>query len=64
MVAIARGMMSLPKILLFDEPSLGLAPQMVAKVFEIVRLLAQRGITILLVEQNVSDAWRSVTAVT
>jgi branched-chain amino acid transport system ATP-binding protein len=56
MVAMARGMMSLPKLLMFDEPSLGLSPLMVGKMFEIVRLLASRGITVLLVEQNVADS--------
>jgi branched-chain amino acid transport system ATP-binding protein len=44
--------MTRPKLLLLDEPSMGLAPLMVAKIFEIVRDIAQRGVTILLVEQN------------
>jgi branched-chain amino acid transport system ATP-binding protein len=52
MLAIARALMSEPKLLLLDEPSMGLAPQMVAKVFEIVREIAGQGVTILLVEQN------------
>lgn len=56
MVAIARGLMSVPKMLILDEPSLGLSPLMIEKVFDIVRELAARGITILLVEQNVQDA--------
>lgn len=56
MVAIARGMMSLPKLLMLDEPSLGLSPLMIDKVFDIVRMLVDRGITVLLVEQNVEDA--------
>ena len=52
MLAIARALMSEPKLLLLDEPSMGLAPLMVAKIFEIVRDIASRGVTILLVEQN------------
>jgi branched-chain amino acid transport system ATP-binding protein len=52
MLAIARALMSEPKLLLLDEPSMGLAPMMVAKIFEIVRDIAARGVTILLVEQN------------
>jgi branched-chain amino acid transport system ATP-binding protein len=52
MLAIARALMSEPKLLLLDEPSMGLAPLMVAKIFEIVRDISARGVTILLVEQN------------
>jgi branched-chain amino acid transport system ATP-binding protein len=52
MLAIARALMSEPRLLLLDEPSMGLAPLMVAKIFEIVRAVAARGVTILLVEQN------------
>jgi branched-chain amino acid transport system ATP-binding protein len=52
MLAIARAMMSRPRLLLLDEPSMGLAPLMVAKIFDIVREIAARGVTVLLVEQN------------
>jgi len=52
MLALARALMSAPKLLLLDEPSMGLAPMMVAKIFEIVREIAREGVTILLVEQN------------
>ncbi len=53
MVAIARGMMAKPKILMFDEPSLGLAPIVVSQVFDVVRQIAATGTTVLIVEQNV-----------
>jgi branched-chain amino acid transport system ATP-binding protein len=52
MLAIGRALMGRPKLLLLDEPSMGLAPLMVAKIFDIVREVAARGVTILLVEQN------------
>ncbi len=52
MLAIARGLMSDPKILLLDEPSLGLAPKIVKKVMKVVSKIREEGITILLVEQN------------
>jgi branched-chain amino acid transport system ATP-binding protein len=54
MLAIGRGMMSDPKLLLVDEPSFGLAPQLVANVFESLDVLIKTGVTILLVEQNVT----------
>lgn len=52
MLAIGRAMMSRPRLLLLDEPSMGLAPIMVQKIFEIIRRIAADGVTILLVEQN------------
>ena len=54
MLAIGRGIMSNPKVLLVDEPSLGLAPFLAHEVFQALSTLNQRGVTILLVEQNVS----------
>jgi branched-chain amino acid transport system ATP-binding protein len=52
-LAIARGLMSRPSLLMLDEPSLGLAPMLVAEIFELVAQLHETGVTILLVEQNV-----------
>ncbi|MCP4719911.1 MAG: ABC transporter ATP-binding protein [Desulfobacteraceae bacterium] len=54
MLAIGRGMMSDPKLILVDEPSFGLAPQLTANVFESLDVLIKTGVTILLVEQNVT----------
>jgi branched-chain amino acid transport system ATP-binding protein len=53
MCAIGRGLMALPKIMMFDEPSLGLSPILVQEVFEIAKRINKEGVTILLVEQNV-----------
>jgi branched-chain amino acid transport system ATP-binding protein len=53
MLAIGRGLMSRPRLCLLDEPSYGLAPLMVAEIFHIIRGLRDRGITVLLIEQNV-----------
>jgi len=53
MVAIARGLMADPKILIFDEPSLGLSPKLTIEVFSIINSLKEKGISMLLVEQNV-----------
>jgi branched-chain amino acid transport system ATP-binding protein len=52
MVAIARALMSRPKLLMLDEPSMGLAPMMVVKIFETIRDISAQGVSILLVEQN------------
>jgi branched-chain amino acid transport system ATP-binding protein len=52
MLAIARALMSRPKLLLLDEPSMGLAPLMVQKIFETIKAVAAEGVTLLLVEQN------------
>jgi branched-chain amino acid transport system ATP-binding protein len=52
MLAIARGLMARPELLMFDEPSMGLSPVMVEKVFRIIKEIHEQGITVLLVEQN------------
>jgi branched-chain amino acid transport system ATP-binding protein len=59
MLAIARALMSRPKLLLLDEPSMGLAPLMVEKIFEVIRAIAAEGVTLLLVEQNARLALES-----
>lgn len=56
MVAIARGLMARPRVLILDEPSLGLAPIVVREMFEIIQTINREGITILLVEQNVQQS--------
>jgi branched-chain amino acid transport system ATP-binding protein len=56
MLAMGRALMSRPKVLMLDEPSMGLSPIMVDKIFEVVRDVYARGVTILLVEQNASRA--------
>ncbi len=56
MCAIARGLMARPRLLMLDEPSLGLSPILLADVFATVRRIAAEGVTVLLVEQNVEQA--------
>ena len=56
MLAIARGLVSRPRLLMLDEPSLGLAPKMIAELFRLVRRIRDRGTAVLLVEQNVRQA--------
>jgi branched-chain amino acid transport system ATP-binding protein len=56
MVAIGRGLMSRPHVLMLDEPSLGLAPLLVDEVLDTVRKLKEEGLSVLLVEQNVREA--------
>ena len=58
MLAIGRALMAKPKLLLLDEPSLGLAPLMVEKIFEIIKKISEEGMTIMLVEQNANAALR------
>jgi len=52
MLAIARGLLSRPRLLLLDEPGMGLAPLLVQKIFDTIRTIAQEGMTLLLVAQN------------
>ncbi|MDR2518694.1 MAG: ABC transporter ATP-binding protein [Spirochaetaceae bacterium] len=56
MLAVARGLMASPKLLMLDEPSLGLAPLIAKMIFEIIREINQNGVTILLIEQNARSA--------
>ena len=58
MLAMARALMSRPKVLLLDEPSLGLAPLLVDRIFEVIAQLREQGVTVLLVEQNAYQALR------
>ena len=61
MLAIARGLMANPRLLLLDEPSLGLAPIVVRQMFEVIKTINAQGVTILLIEQNVNQALRVAT---
>ena len=56
MLAIGRGLMSLPKLLMLDEPSLGLAPLLVKEIFQVITEIKDKGATILLVEQNIKQS--------
>ena len=60
MCAIARGLMSKPKLLLLDEPSAGLAPVIVQRIFEVVHRIRGEGYTVLIVEQNVQQVLKIV----
>lgn len=61
MLAMARAILSKPKLLLLDEPSMGLSPIMTEKIFEVVREISKEGITVLLVEQNARLALQAAT---
>ena len=58
MVAIGRGLMGRPRLIMFDEPSLGLAPVLVQEIFDIIKRINGDGVAVLLVEQNVTQALR------
>jgi branched-chain amino acid transport system ATP-binding protein len=59
MLAIGRSLMSRPRLLLLDEPSMGLAPMLIAQIFEIIKQINSEGISVLLVEQNATQALRT-----
>ena len=59
MLAVGRGLMSRPKILMMDEPSLGLAPMVVQDIIKIIHTLNKEGMTVLLIEQNANAALRA-----
>ena len=59
MLAIGRALMSRPRLLLLDEPSMGLAPKLIAQIFEIIRRINSEGVSVLLVEQNATQALRT-----
>jgi len=59
MLAVARALMSRPKLMMMDEPSLGLAPMIVKSIFEIIREIRRQGVTILLIEQNANMALKT-----
>jgi branched-chain amino acid transport system ATP-binding protein len=61
MLAIGRALMGRPRLLLLDEPSMGLAPMMVQKIFEVIRMISAEGVTVLLVEQNASLALQAAS---
>ncbi len=56
MLAVGRGLMALPKMIMFDEPSLGLAPILVAEIFKIIELINKKGVTVLVTEQNTKQS--------
>lgn len=56
MLAIGRALMSKPSLLLLDEPTLGLAPLIIAQIFDIIRMIREEGVTVFLVEQNANKA--------
>jgi len=58
MLVIGRGLMALPRLLMVDEPSLGLAPKILLEIFNTLRVLRKEGVTILISEQNVQQALR------
>jgi len=58
MLAVGRGLMGRPRLMMFDEPSLGLAPLLVQELFHIIKRINEQGVTVLLVEQNVRQALR------